>query len=164
MANVPEGQSKLIFENLSSVDLVFDLSGLTRASAVIPPSGKQEFIIEPGAYTYNGHQPGGAFSVAPGTFDIAPNSALTIACFDGSNCEQRQTVQPAPIQSTDVATGTAPTAVDTAPGAESATPQGTTQEGQQGTDQEGTDQEDQSGTDQDGEEGTDQDDQSDSTP
>jgi uncharacterized surface protein with fasciclin (FAS1) repeats len=86
-AAVPEGMSRLVFENLSSVDLVLDLSGPTRDSLVIPPGAKQEFIIEPGQYNYNAHQPGGDYSVQPGAFDIAAGRERSLVCFDSPVCE-----------------------------------------------------------------------------
>ncbi|MBE7556342.1 MAG: fasciclin domain-containing protein [Anaerolineales bacterium] len=83
---VPEGKAIVIFENFSFVDLVFDLSGPTPDSLVIPPDGKQEFILEPGQYTYHAHQPGGDFSVAPGTFELEAGQAITLSCSDSPTC------------------------------------------------------------------------------
>jgi LysM repeat protein len=156
LADLPEGKSKLVFENLSAWDLIFDLSGPTIATMIIPPAGKQEFIIEPGTYSYNGHQPGGGFTIAPGNFDIAAGKATGIACFDNSQCEQQQVVQTPQIQTTGTVTQTA-TTTDTTSSTTGGT--GTTQEDQEGTDQEGTGEGDQQGTGQDGQEGTDEGDQ-----
>jgi hypothetical protein len=113
---------------------------------IIPPAGKQEFIIDPGSYTYNGHQPGGGFTIAPGTFDIAAGKVTGIACYDNSQCQQQQVVQAPQIQTTSTVTPTT-TTTDTTDSTTDGT--GTTQEDQDGTDegdQEGTDQEDESGT------------------
>jgi uncharacterized surface protein with fasciclin (FAS1) repeats len=90
MADVPEDKGKVVFENFSFVDLVIDLSGPTPDSLVVPPDGKQEFILEPGEYTYHSHQPGGDFSVAPGGFDIETGEVLTLSCSDSSVCEVQQ--------------------------------------------------------------------------
>lgn len=83
---VPEGKAVVVFENFSFVDLVFDLSGPTPDSLVIPPDGKQEFILEPGQYTYHAHQPGGDFSVAPGAFELEAGQAITLSCSDSPAC------------------------------------------------------------------------------
>jgi LysM repeat protein len=146
VADLPEGKSKLVFENLSAWDLIFDLSGPTIATMIIPPAGKQEFIIEPGNYTYNGHQPGGGFTIAPGTFDIAAGKVTGIACYDNSQCQQQQVVQAPQIQTTTTVTPTT-TPTDTTDSTSDGT--GTTQEAEEGTDnegEEGTNQEGQSGT------------------
>jgi uncharacterized surface protein with fasciclin (FAS1) repeats len=95
---VPEGKAALIFENYSFVDLVFDLSGPTADSAVVVPDGKQEFVLEPGQYNYNGHQPGGDFSVSPGTFELKPGEVVRLTCSDGPACAELpldETVEPA---------------------------------------------------------------------
>jgi LysM repeat protein len=167
-ADLPEGMSKLVFENLSAFDLVFDLTGPTIDTLIIPRGGKQEFIIEPGTYTYNGHQPGGGFTIAPGTFDIAAGKVTGIACYDNSQCQQ--VVQTPQIEPTGTATQTTTTGAatptttttDTTGTTDQTDQTGTTPEDQSGTtqdDQQGTDQEGQEGTDQEGQEGTDQGDQ-----
>lgn len=83
---IPEGKGVLLFENYSFVDLVFDLSGPTRDSLVVVPDGKQEFVLEPGEYNYNGHQPGGDFSIAPGTFELEAGEVVRLACSDSPTC------------------------------------------------------------------------------
>jgi uncharacterized surface protein with fasciclin (FAS1) repeats len=85
---VPEGKAALLFENYSFVDLVVDISGPTADSAVIVPDGKQEFVLEPGQYNYNGHQPGGDFSVTPGTFELKPGEVVRLTCSDGPTCSE----------------------------------------------------------------------------
>jgi uncharacterized surface protein with fasciclin (FAS1) repeats len=87
---VPEGKAIVIFENFSFVDLVFDLSGPTPDSLVIVPDGKQEFILEPGQYTYQAHQPGGDFSVAPGGFDLKAGQVITLSCSDSPTCAMQE--------------------------------------------------------------------------
>ncbi len=87
MMTVPEGQSVVIFENLSSFDLVFDLSGPTPDSLVVPPGAKQTFILEPGQYRYDGHQPGGGFDVAPGQFQLTAQQPVQVTCYDSPQCQ-----------------------------------------------------------------------------
>lgn len=86
MAAVPEGKARLVFENFSFVDLVFDVSGPTAESLVVVPDGKNEFILEPGLYNYNAHQPGGDYSVAPGSFELAAGETLKLSCSDSPIC------------------------------------------------------------------------------
>lgn len=86
MMAIPEGKAKLVFRNFSFVDLVFDVNGPTAESLVIVPDGKNEFILEPGAYNYNAHQPGGDFSVAPGSFELAAGETLVLSCSDSPVC------------------------------------------------------------------------------
>ena len=94
---IPEGKAALIFENYSFVDLVFDLSGPTADSLVVVPDGKQEFILDPGQYSYNAHQPGGDFSVAPGTFELEAGQVVRLACSDSPVCAELpldETIEP----------------------------------------------------------------------
>lgn len=90
MIALPAGKARLIFENFSFVDLVFDVSGPTAESLVIVPDGKNEFILEPGTYNYNAHQPGGDFSVAPGSFELAAGETLTLSCSDSRICSLQE--------------------------------------------------------------------------
>jgi hypothetical protein len=87
MMTVPEDKSLVIVENLSSVDLIVDLSGPTRDSQVVPPAAKQEFIVEPGQYQYDGHQPGGGFAVAPGQFELTSEQTVQLICYDDEQCQ-----------------------------------------------------------------------------
>ena len=66
--------------------MVFDLSGPTPDSVVVPPGAKQNFVLEPGQYNYNGHQPGGGFSVAPGQFELPTQQAVQITCYNDQQC------------------------------------------------------------------------------
>lgn len=86
MITVPEGKGVLVFENLSSYDIVFDLSGPTPDSLVVPPGAKQNFVLEPGQYNYNGHQPGAGYSVAPGEFELAARQAVMVSCYNNEQC------------------------------------------------------------------------------
>ena len=86
---IPEGMGLVLFENLSSFDLVIDFSGPTPDSLVVPPGATQEFFLEPGEYGYNGHQPGGGFDVAPGQFELAIEQAIQLTCYDFIECQVR---------------------------------------------------------------------------
>ncbi len=88
--DVPEGKSKLVVENLSSFDLVFDLTGPTIGFAVLPPGTEQEFVVDPGQYSYDGHQPGGNFDVAPGNFELIVGQVYGLSCYDNETCQQVQ--------------------------------------------------------------------------
>jgi hypothetical protein len=90
MLSVPEGMSKIIFENLSSVDLVIDFSGPTPDSLVVPPATQQAFVLEPGQYSYNGHQPGGAYSLAPGQVQLEAGELIGLTCYDSSQCQTQE--------------------------------------------------------------------------
>jgi uncharacterized surface protein with fasciclin (FAS1) repeats len=94
---IPEGKAALLFENYSFVDLVFDLSGPTPDTLVVVPDGKQVFILDPGQYNYNAHQPGGDFSVAPGTFELEAGQVVRLACSDSPVCAELpldETIEP----------------------------------------------------------------------
>jgi len=138
MLSVPEGKSKLIFENLSSVDLVVDFSGPTPDSLVIPPGAQQAFVLDPGQYGYNGHQPGGDFSFAPGQLQLEAGELLGLTCYDSGQC-QIQEIQ-AILPSQQQASPTQEMSPETTPGA---TQQETGQEGvEPGSDQESSPQQD----------------------
>jgi LysM repeat protein len=101
MMDVPEGMGLVVFENLSSFDLVIDFSGPTPDSLVVPPGAKQSFILEPGEYGYNGHQPGGEFGVAPGQFELTTQSPVHLICYDSEQCQAQSSsklqVAPQPL-------------------------------------------------------------------
>jgi uncharacterized surface protein with fasciclin (FAS1) repeats len=90
MVSVPEGQSVVLFENQSPVDLVVDLSGPTPDSLVVPPATEQEFVIEPGQYNYNAHQPGGDYSLAPGEFSLEEGQIISLTCYGDGSCRVEQ--------------------------------------------------------------------------
>jgi LysM repeat protein len=92
--DVPEGMGLVIFENLSSFDLIVDLSGPTPDSLIVPPGAKQQFILEPGDYGYNGHQPGGEFAVAPGQFDLTTQTPVHVICYDSEQCQAQSSSKP----------------------------------------------------------------------
>jgi hypothetical protein len=85
-ADIPEGKGKLLVENVSAVDLVFDISGPVHDTAVIPPTGRQPFMLDPGSYQFSGHQPGGAFVLTPGTFNITLGGVTGLSCSDSAQC------------------------------------------------------------------------------
>lgn len=87
MMVVPEGKSIVIFENLSSFDVVIDFSGPTPDSLVVPPGTKQKFILTPGQYGYDGHQPGGGFDIAPGQFELTTQQPIQLICYDNEQCQ-----------------------------------------------------------------------------
>ena len=86
MFDIPEGKALVNFENFASVDLILDLSGPTRLSTNVAPGASQELFVDPGDYTFNGHQPGGAFVVNSGEFSLAEGEGITLSCSDSPAC------------------------------------------------------------------------------
>lgn len=69
---VPEDKAALTVENLSPVDLVFDLIGPSEQSYVIGTGQKWPMIIPPGSYSFNIHAATGEVDdlpIAPGSFN-----------------------------------------------------------------------------------------------
>ncbi len=58
---IPTGKGMLVFHNPTGHDLIVDLTGLTSASALVPPDRRQEFILAPGRYLCIIHTPTGQF-------------------------------------------------------------------------------------------------------
>jgi hypothetical protein len=91
MANlfsVPEGKSKILFENLSSRDLIVDISqGPTPQSVWVGPGQQQVFVVDPGQYLVMGHEPGGEFGVTPGQVQLTSGSVTGITCQEDSKCQ-----------------------------------------------------------------------------
>lgn len=83
---IPEGMAVVAVENVSAVDLVFDISGPQHDTEVIPPTGLNQFVLPPGDYNFNGHQPGGAFTLRPGEFSLAEGDFLYLSCSDSGMC------------------------------------------------------------------------------
>lgn len=81
--DVPEGKSAVLFENLSPVDLVVDLTP-TSETVVVPPTGKQVFIVGGGSYALNVHQPGGGLAFEPATFEMGAGQLAEYIAFDGA--------------------------------------------------------------------------------
>ena len=67
----PAGKSLMIFGNNTAVDFTIDVIGPTNTSQTIPPNSNFEFVLDPGAYTINGHSPGGEYFIDAYTFDMA---------------------------------------------------------------------------------------------
>ncbi|MCB0162719.1 MAG: fasciclin domain-containing protein [Anaerolineae bacterium] len=86
MYDIPEGKALVNFENFASVDLILDLTGPTRLSTSVAPGATQELFVEPGDYTFNGHQPGGAYVVNSGEFSLAVGEGITLSCSDSPAC------------------------------------------------------------------------------
>jgi hypothetical protein len=84
---IPPGQSKLVFENLSKYELAVDIIGSSPILMVVPPGGQYGVFLEPGPYQYNGHNPNGQFAVQPGDFDIGPGGTITLTCSDKPQCQ-----------------------------------------------------------------------------
>jgi LysM repeat protein len=94
MFSVPEGMSKVIFENLSSRDLIVDVSGgPTPQSVWVGPGTRQEFVVQPGAYVIIGHQPGEEFGVTPHEVELTAGQLLGLVCDDTAQCRMQQGVQ-----------------------------------------------------------------------
>jgi LysM repeat protein len=88
LLSVPEGMSKVIFENLSSRDLIVDVSGgPTPQSIWVGPGTHQQFVIQPGQYIVMGHQPGGEFGVTPNQFQLAAGQLVGLTCQETGQCE-----------------------------------------------------------------------------
>lgn len=75
---VPAGKGLMIFNNNTDVDFVVDVIGPTNDSKVVPPKSTQQFTLEPGHYTINGHSPGGKYAIDAYQFDIAVGQAFPI--------------------------------------------------------------------------------------
>ncbi len=56
---IPVGKGLLVFSNPTGYDLVIDLTGPTPESEVIPPWGRQQFVLSPGRYQLMIHTPTG---------------------------------------------------------------------------------------------------------
>lgn len=94
MFSVPQGMSKIIFENLSSRDLIVDVSeGPTPQSVWVGPGTRQEFVVQPGAYVIMGHQPGEEFGVTPHEVELTAGQLLGLVCDDTSRCLMQQGTQ-----------------------------------------------------------------------
>jgi hypothetical protein len=68
----------MVFNNNTDVDFVVDVIGPTNDSKVIPPKSTQQFTLDPGHYTINGHSPGGRYAINAYQFDIAAGQAFPI--------------------------------------------------------------------------------------
>lgn len=135
--SVPQGMSKVFFENLSSRDLIVDVSnGPTPQSVWVGPGQQQAFVVQPGQYTVMGHQPGGEFGVTSQDLQLVAGDWIGVSCQETGQCQLTNMQQAMAVQ-------------DQGQGTMQQGQQGTMQQGQQGTMQQG-----QQGTMQQGQQGT----------
>lgn len=88
MFDVPEGMSKVVFENLSTKDLIVDISmGPTPQSMWIGPGVQQEFVLQPGTYLVMGHQPGVEFAVTPKEVQLQAGDLAGVTCEESGQCQ-----------------------------------------------------------------------------
>jgi hypothetical protein len=144
--SVPQGMSKVFFENLSSRDLIVDVSnGPTPQSVWVGPGQQQAFVVQPGQYTVMGHQPGGEFGVTSQDLQLVAGDWIGVSCQETGQCQLQNMQQALAVQ-------------DQGQGTMQQGQQGTMQQGQQGTAQPGqqgtTAQPGQQGTTQPGQQGT----------
>ena len=86
--DVPEDMAKVIVENLSSRDLIVDISmGPQPQSQWVGPGEQHTFVIQPGEYNLTGHEPGGEFAIVPGQLDLASGTVIGIACQEDGRCQ-----------------------------------------------------------------------------
>jgi len=76
--SIPAGKGMLIFYNNTGSDFVVDVIGPTNTSEVVPPNSSQEFVLDPGHYTLNGHSPGGQWTINAYEFDLAADQAFPL--------------------------------------------------------------------------------------
>lgn len=113
MFSVPQGMSKVIFENMSSRDLIVDVSnGPTPQSVWVGPGQQQQFVVQPGEYIVMGHQPGGEFGVTSNQIQLTAGDLVGLTCQETGQCQMFSTEEVLAMQD-----------------------QGTMQQGQQGTQQ-----------------------------
>jgi hypothetical protein len=80
--------AKVIVENLSSRDLIVDISmGPQPQSQWVGPGEQHTFVIQPGEYNLTGHQPGGEFGIVPGQLDLVAGTVMGIACQEDGRCQ-----------------------------------------------------------------------------
>lgn len=92
--SVPEGMSKIIFENLSSRDLIVDVSnGPSPQSVWVNPGTQHQFVVQPGQYIVMGHQPGEEFGVTPNQIQLEAGQLVGITCEETSQCQLFSTQQ-----------------------------------------------------------------------
>ena len=91
---VPEGMSKIVFQNLSTRDLIVDVTnGPTPQSVWVNPGTQHEFVVQPGQYTVMGHQPGVEFAIAPRDLQLQDGQLVGVTCQDASQCQLFSTSQ-----------------------------------------------------------------------
>ncbi len=121
--NIPQGKGAFSFENLSTAELIVDVIGPDVPTLVIPPTGKNVFILTPGSYKFNAHSPGGGVTLPGGTFDLATGQLVTAVAYQSSyklevSAPAVQATAPAttaPVTTTMVTTTTAATTTTVQP-------------------------------------------------
>jgi LysM repeat protein len=94
LLSVPEGMSKIVFQNLSSRDLIVDVTnGPTPQSVWVNPGTQHEFVVQPGQYTVMGHQPGVEFAIASRDLQLQDGQLVGVTCQDTSQCQLFSTQQ-----------------------------------------------------------------------
>jgi LysM repeat protein len=94
LLSVPEGMSKIIFQNLGSRDLIVDVTnGPTPQSVWVNPGFQHQFVVQPGQYTVMGHQPGVEFAITPNQLQLQPGQLVGLTCQDASQCQLFSTSQ-----------------------------------------------------------------------
>jgi LysM repeat protein len=92
--SVPEGMSKIVFENLSQRDLIVDVSmGPSPQSVWVNPGTQHQFVVQPGQYTIMGHQPGVEFAITPRQLQLNSGQVVGITCEETSQCQLFSTQQ-----------------------------------------------------------------------
>jgi LysM repeat protein len=82
-------QGMLIVENFTGGDLIFDIALPSHATAWVGPEEKEQFILAPGTYTYNGHRPvdDDFVGITPGQVEVTAGDVVQLACFTDSQCQ-----------------------------------------------------------------------------
>jgi LysM repeat protein len=94
LLSVPEGMSKIVFQNLSSRDLIVDVSnGPSPQSVWVNPGTQHEFVVQPGQYIVQGHQPGVEFAITPRDLQLKPGQLVGVTCQATSQCQLFSTNQ-----------------------------------------------------------------------
>jgi LysM repeat protein len=94
LLSVPEGMSKIVFQNLSTRDLIVDVTnGPSPQSVWVNPGTQHEFVVQPGQYTVMGHQPGVELAITPTQLQLQPGQLVGVTCQDASQCQLFSTSQ-----------------------------------------------------------------------
>ena len=94
LLSVPEGMSKVVFQNLSTRDLIVDITnGPTPQSVWVNPGTQHEFVVQPGQYTVMGHQPGVEYAITPRDLQLQDGQLVGVTCQDTAQCQLFSTSQ-----------------------------------------------------------------------
>jgi len=92
--SVPEGMSKIVFQNLSPRDLIVDVSnGPSPQSVWVNPGTQHEFVVQPGQYTVMGHQPGVEYAITPRDLQLQAGQLVGVTCQETAQCQLFSTSQ-----------------------------------------------------------------------